>query len=243
MIPLPIIAHKLGNLCAELPTFCASSAILMLMNEQPQQPNLPPVQQQEGSQPLYKAENAATSSFSGYDLASAPQPVPNGVEQPPVAVQGHSDPVEMSWEASEYIHHTKSPLWFMGYAAIMLVLLAVAYFLTQAWTFVVLVVVMAIAIGVFATRPPRTLHYALTESGLQIEESHYRYNEFRAFGIIADGGLYSIMLIPTKRFMPAVSVYFAEEDGEKIVDILGSRLPMEELHLDFVDRLMRRLRF
>jgi hypothetical protein len=43
--------------------------------------------------------------------------------------------------------------------------------------------------------------------------------------------------------MPAVSMYFAEEDGEKIVDILGARLPMEELHLDAIDRLMRRLRF
>lgn len=214
-------------------------AILMLMNEQPQQPNLPPVQQQEGSQPLYKAENAATSSFSGYDLATAPQSVPNSTTPKPAA----DEHAEMSWEASEYIHHSKSPLWFMGYAAIMLVLLAVAYFLTQAWTFVVLVVVMAVAIGVFATRPPRTLHYALTDTGLQIEESHYGYSDFRAFGIIADGGLYSIMLIPTKRFMPAVNIYFAEEDGEHIVDILGSRLPMEELHLDFVDRMMRRLRF
>lgn len=217
-------------------------AILMLMNEQPQQPNLPPVQQHEGSQPLYKAESAGASSFSGYDLASTPQPVPNersAKDQP----QQADEHIDMAWEASEYIHHTKSPLWFMGYAGIMLVLLGVAYFLTQAWTFVVLVVVMAIAIGVFATRPPRTLHYALTDTGLQIEDSHYHYNDFRAFGIIADGGLYSIMLIPTKRFMPAVSIYFAEEDGEHIVDILGSRLPMEELHLDFVDRMMRRLRF
>ncbi|HKX24615.1 MAG TPA: hypothetical protein VJM46_05235 [Candidatus Saccharimonadales bacterium] len=214
------------------------------MNEQPQQPNLPPVQQHEGSQPLYKAENAGTSSFSGYDLAATPQVVPNATNTP-VEEAPHPDEehVDMAWEASEYIHHTKSPLWFMGYAGIMLVLLAIAYFLTQAWTFIVLVVVMAIAIGVFATRPPRTLRYALTDSGLQIEESHYHYNDFRAFGIIADGGLYSIMLIPTKRFMPAVSIYFAEDDGEKIVDILGSRLPMEELHLDFVDRMMRRLRF
>lgn len=214
-------------------------AILMLMNEQPQQPNLPPVQQQEGSQPLYKAENAATSSFSGYDLAATPQSVPNAAAQKPAA----HEQAELTWEASEYIHHSKSPAWFMGYAGIMLVLLAVAYFLTHAWTFVVLVVVMAVAIGVFATRPPRTLHYALTDTGLQIEESRYHYGDFRAFGIIADGGLYSIMLIPTKRFMPAVSIYFAEEDGEHIVDILGSRLPMEELHLDFVDRMMRRLRF
>ena len=218
------------------------------MNEQPQPNNLQQDGQQGDKQPLYKAEGAAASSFSGFDLAhgagapQAPMAADPSQELPPEQAEP-VDHIDLSWEASEYIHHSKSPMWFAGYIGIMLVLLAVAYFLTQAWTFVVLVVVMAIAIGVFATRPPRTLHYSLTDSGIQIEDSGYHYGDFRAFGIINDGALYSIMLIPVKRFMPAVNIYFAEEDGEKIVDILGARLPMEELHLDAIDQLMRRLRF
>lgn len=208
------------------------------MNEQPQQQD----GQQEGGQSLYKTGNAADSSFSGYDLATGQAPV----QQPAVAAQPTAETtpkVNLSWEASEYIHHSKSPMWFAGFVVIMLVLLAVAYFLTHSWTFVILVVVMSVAIGVFATRPPRTLHYALTDTGIQIESSGYHYSDFRAFGIINDGPLYSVMLIPTKRFMPAVNIYFAEGDGEKIVDILGTRLPMEELHLDIVDQLVRRLHF
>lgn len=212
------------------------------MNEQPQQHDL----QQDGphpagGQPLYKADGPTGSTFSGYDLAA-------GGDQPPTSfgvpqATSHAPHVDLSWEASEYIHHSKSPLWFVGFIALMLVLLAVAYFLTHAWTFVILVVVMTVAMGVFATRPPRTLHYALTDTGIQIEKSEYHYNDFRAFGIINDGPLYSVMLIPTKRFMPAVNIYFAEDDGEKIVDILGARLPMEDLHLDVIDRWVRRLRF
>lgn len=212
----------------------------MLMNEQPQPNNLQPGGQPEDKQPLYKAEGTSASAFSGFDLAHGEGDKPAPVAAPaPAPVPSH---VNLTWEASEYIHHAKSPLWFVGYIAVMLVLLAVA-FLTQAWTFMILVVVMAVAIGVFATRPPRTLHYSLTDSGVQIETSGYHYSDFRAFGIINDGALYSIMLIPVKRFMPAVNIYFAEEDGEKIVDILGARLPMEELHLDAIDQLMRRLRF
>jgi len=149
----------------------------------------------------------------------------------------------VTWEASEYIHHAKSTQWFLGYVGAMLALLAIAYFVTHAWTFVVLVIALAITVGIFATRPPRTLHYALTDTGLQIENTHYSYSDFRTFGVIADGGLFSVMLIPTKRFMPAVSMYFAENDGEKIVDVLGARLPMEEMHLDMIERLVRRLRF
>jgi hypothetical protein len=37
-------------------------------------------------------------------------------------------------------------------------------------------------------------------------------------------------------------VYFPEEAGEKIVDILGQRLPMETLKLDMIDILVRKLR-
>jgi hypothetical protein len=50
------------------------------------------------------------------------------------------------------------------------------------------------------------------------------------------------MLIPTKRFAPGVSVYFPTEVGEQIVDILGQRLPMENLKLDLVDVVVRKLR-
>jgi len=49
------------------------------------------------------------------------------------------------------------------------------------------------------------------------------------------------MLIPIKRFAPGVSVYFPDEVGEKVVDILGSRLPMENLKLDMIDIIVRKL--
>lgn len=215
------------------------------MNEQPQQNNLQP--DQGGDKPLYHDQTAPQSTFSGYDLTSGQlPPQPQAVPGAQVGQEQNETPQEtalLSWEASEYIHHDKSLTWFAGFAVIMLVLLAVAYFFTHAWTFVILVVVMAVAMGVIATRPPRTLHYTLTDAGIQIEQSFYAYGDFRSFGIIADGTLYSIMLIPTKRFMPAVNIYFSEQDGEKIVDVVGARLPMEEIHLDSIDRLMRRLRF
>jgi hypothetical protein len=211
--------------------------ILRLMNEQPQQNDL----QHEGKEPVFHEDGAQPSSYSGFELAHASQPVQAGLPAEPH--QPHPEPVHVSWEASEYIHHTKSFMWFVGYAALMLVLLAIAYFFTHSWTFVVLVVVMAVAVGVFATRPPRMLHYSLTDTGIQIENADYHYSDFRAFGVINDGALFSIMLIPTKRFMPAVNIYFEEADGEKIVDVLGARLPMQDLHLDVVDRLVRRLRF
>jgi hypothetical protein len=123
------------------------------------------------------------------------------------------------------------------------VLIAIAFFWTHSWTFIALLVVMAVATGVYAKRPPRTLHYVLSERGVRIDATEYHYSDFRAFGILEDEVSYSVVLIPVKRFMPAITLFFDQPQGEQIVDILGSRLPMEELHHDFIDIMTRRLRF
>jgi hypothetical protein len=102
---------------------------------------------------------------------------------------------------------------------------------------------MAIAVIVLSKRPPRTINYTLSpDQGLYVGDKLYGFGTFKAFGLIEDTGRHSIMLIPIKRFAPGVSVYFPEEVGEKVVDILGSRLPMEKLKLDVVDILVRKLR-
>ena len=102
---------------------------------------------------------------------------------------------------------------------------------------------MAVAIVIYVRRPPRVLTYALSPvQGLYVGERLYHFDEFRAFGLIKDGENHSIMLIPRKRFSPGVSVFFPEEAGERIVDILGQRLPVEELKLDIVDVVVRKLR-
>jgi hypothetical protein len=149
----------------------------------------------------------------------------------------------VSWTAQEYVHLDKSPLWFILFTVVVLGLVAVDVFLLKSWTFSVLVIVMAVAVVIYTRRPPRTLTYALSgNQGLYVGERLYHFDDFKAFGVIKDGDNHSIMLIPTKRFSPGVSVYFPDEVGEQIVDILGQRLPMEHLKLDVIDVVVRKLR-
>lgn len=146
------------------------------------------------------------------------------------------------WEASEYIHQEKNALWFLIFWIVVLGLMALAILLMQAWTFAVLIAVMAVAVVVYARRPPRVLTYTLSVKGLYIGDRLYDLSEFKSFGVIHDGAEFSIMLIPVKRFLPGVTVYFPEALGEQIVDFLGVRLPMQELHLDIIDKVVRKLR-
>lgn len=149
----------------------------------------------------------------------------------------------ITWSAQEYVHLDRSPLWFVLFAFVVLALVAVDFFLLKSWTFSALVIVMAVALVIYVRRPPRTLTYGLSpKQGLYVGEKLYEYDEFKAFGLIKDGEHHSIMLIPRKRFAPGVSVYFPEDAGERIVDILGQRLPMETLKLDVVDLIVRKLR-
>lgn len=177
-----------------------------------------------------------------------PDPVPVSVENPVLledeapnsASSGSEEPVR--WQAHEYIHHEKNAVWFMLFGLVVIALILLAIFVIQSITFAILVPVMAASLLVYSHRPPRLLNYTLSRQGLHINEKLYPFADFKGFGVIRDGSEYSVMLIPVKRFLPGVSVYFPEEAGEAIVDMLGARLPMQELHLDFVDKLVRKLR-
>ena len=148
---------------------------------------------------------------------------------------------EISWEAEEYIVRDKNAGWYVGMVVVGLLLSALAIWL-QAWTFLAVIVLSVVALLVYTLRPPRMLHYSLTERGLSEGEHLYNYDDFKAFGVLKEGQHFAIVLTPRKRFSPRVTVFFPEAQGEEIVDAFGARLPMEEVHLDALDKLVKFLR-
>lgn len=148
---------------------------------------------------------------------------------------------EISWEAEEYIVRDKNAGWYVGMVVVGLLLSALAIWL-QAWTFLAVIVLSVVALLVYTLRPPRMLHYSLTERGLSEGEHLYNYDDFKAFGVLKEGQHFAIVLTPRKRFSPRVTVFFPEARGEAIVDAFGARLPMEEVRLDVLDRLIKFLR-
>ena len=100
-----------------------------------------------------------------------------------------------------------------------------------------------LALVIYTVRPPRILHYSLSDEGLVEEDRTYSLDEYRSFGVIkVRADQYAIALTPKKRLQPRNLVYFPRESGEAIVDFLGIRLPMEEIRLDMVDRIAGWLR-
>jgi hypothetical protein len=166
------------------------------------------------------------------------------IDEQPGYIESTQDNEAVHWVASEYIAAEKSSLWFIIFSIIAVTLVAIDILLIKSYTFSVLVVVMALAVVVLSRRPSQQVNYTLSgQQGLYVGEQLHHFSEFKSFGlIIDDDGNHSIMLVPIKRFSLGVSVYFPQEVGEQIIDILGARLPMEDIKLDIVDKIVRTLR-
>jgi hypothetical protein len=160
----------------------------------------------------------------------------------PVAEAPLQDVQPIQWQAPEYIQERRSPWWFIAFWVVTITLIAVAAFVIQSWSFAILVPAMAAALMIYSHRPPQMLSYVLSSKGIYINEKLHPMSEFRSFGILKDESLPSLMLIPVKRFRPGLTVHFPHESGEAIVDFLGQRIPMKELQLDALDKIVRKLR-
>lgn len=149
----------------------------------------------------------------------------------------------VEWESPEFIHHDKTPLWYVVFGFTGLAVLGIAIFVLKDWFVTLGFLVTVVVIGVFAQRKPRMLRYALDHHGLHIGEKFYSFAKFHAFGVVQEGTVYSIALMPNARFDPMVTVYFPQDLGEQIVDVFSQHLPMQELKLEWIDKVTRKIRF
>ena len=147
----------------------------------------------------------------------------------------------INWQAKEYIERKKNAGWYVGLAIVTAALIALSIWL-QYWTFLAVIVAAVIALLIYAARPPRTLHYSLSEDGITEGNNLQPFEKFKSFGVLNEENHYSIVLIPKQRFGARMVVYFPETEGEQIVDFFGERLPMEEVKLDMLDKMVRWLR-
>ena len=154
------------------------------------------------------------------------------------------------WTASDVIEVDRSKWWGLGLIGIAVLIIGgiVAWSIVQnTWSagnisIIVLISVVLIAIMVVSKKPPREVQYMLTESGVTIDGQLHDFSQFRAFGVVQNGAVWQLVLIPTKRFGMSVTTFINADQGERIVDELGTRLPMEKISLHPVDKLSRLLK-
>lgn len=169
------------------------------------------------------------------------QPAMPEEPSPPSQAPANST-TEVSWSASEFIHHDRGASWYAGLFIIAILASGITYLITKDVATAVIFIILAGIVAGFATRKPSNIEYRVASDGIHIGQKFYAFNLFKSFSIINDGGLKSVMLVPLKRFMPPVSMYYAPDDEPTILAILGDRLPQAQAKPEAVERLARRLK-
>ena len=165
--------------------------------------------------------------------------------QQPISMQQADDmpqPPEVSWSASEFIAHEKSPLWYAALTAVSVVFAAVIYFLMHDLIAVIAVVFVCILFGFLAAHKPRVLTYYVNAAGITIGQKTYSFSDFKSFGVVNEGAFSNITFMPMKRFMPTLSIYYPPEHEQAIIDVLSNYLPFAPATHDLIDRFMHRIR-
>jgi hypothetical protein len=168
---------------------------------------------------------------------------PNATDEDETSSPSGISDDSVTWQASEYIDHGQDAKWYAVLIIGTILLTGLVYLLTKEYMSAAIIIILGLIVGLAAKRKPQQIMYEISSSGIRIGEKNYRYIAFRSFSIIQEGGLNSISLLPVKRFLPAMSIYYEPGDEEKIVDIMSEHLPYEEHKVDAIDRLSRRLRF
>lgn len=194
-----------------------------------------------------------TQPSTSTDTASVSQNAPTTPQVPRVTLQAEGVPLvdgtrlaaparPVTWQAKEYITPEKNIAWYVGLFLVVAAGIIIDVLFLKAWTVSLLLVAIAAVLIVMTVRPSRDITYELSSKGLRVGDQLYSLSDYKAFGVIHDGKENSIFLIPVKRFKPGLSVYFPVESGEQIVELLGHYLPMQEIRLDFIDKVVRMLR-
>lgn len=198
---------------------------------QPPAPVVAPVVPEQNNTPSEQPLEYEAETPTPYALPASE------AEQPP-------ETEAITWTASEYIAHHKSPLWFvvLGIAAVVASL--GVYFITDGdIVSTIVVLLVAIIFGAYAARKPRVQQYAVSPAGVTIGSRTYGFDVIKSFSVIDEGPFASITFMPMQRFMPVISIYFDPQDEDRIVTFLAQYLPMEQRNHDAIDRLMRKLKF
>lgn len=145
----------------------------------------------------------------------------------------------IAWNAPEGVQVQRGKLWYVFFVIVLIGLMALAILVFKNWTFAVLLPIMAVALFVLSNKTPQIINYAISPKGIYIADVLHDFSEFRAFGLIHENNQHSILLLPVKRFSPGLTIYFSETEGERIVDMLGARLPMQEIKPDALEKFIR----
>ena len=154
----------------------------------------------------------------------------------------------LSWIGTDNSLRQRSSSWYGIWVAVFVTLAATAFMVHwflgywQFWSTLVLAIFIFVAL-IVANRQTREVNYSLTKKDITINGKSYPLSDFRAFSVSNSDGTWMLNLIPVKKVALDFDIIIPAEQGERIVDVFGKLLPMEQSSHTLADRLTSALKF
>lgn len=149
----------------------------------------------------------------------------------------------LSWRAAEYMMHDKSSIWYGGMVLGSVLIAGIVYLLNRDIVTAVIVLLSLMGLTYYSARKPREQAFAVSTDSVRVGSNYYALQDFRSFSITEDPSSISLVLVPLKRFMPAINISVPADYKDAVVDLVSKTLPHEQRKPDVIDNLMRRIRF
>ncbi len=148
--------------------------------------------------------------------------------------------MNISWIAPEYMHSEKSTDWYwiVGIVAVTLSIIAVTL---SDILFGVLIVIGAIVLSLYASRPPEFVEVAILDRGLKVGDALYPWGSLESFWIEENELHPRILFKSEKRWSPYIVVLLPHEDDAHPDDIhtaLFEKLPEVKHSEPFLEKLL-----
>ena len=152
-----------------------------------------------------------------------------------------SEPI-LIWQEREKTDTNRDQRWYVLFSIVVVFLFIVSIWLFKSFTFARLIPVMAAALLISLRRPAVAINYTASYTNITIGSQSYFYTSFKSFSVTINPNQNWLTLIPRKRFAIPVVVYFPEDIGEQLVDVVASQLPMSQHKPDLLEKIIAYLR-
>jgi len=146
----------------------------------------------------------------------------------------------LTWEAPEFIKHSKGKKWFYG-AGLLVVLLVMYALWTGSWTMAIAFIVLAGVYYISHHREPNQVTISLSHFGIKIGKRQLPYNQIKAFWIVyKPPHVKTLKLLTTDKVMTEVTIQLDGQEPGPVRALLTKHVPeYEGKDESFVDALIR----
>ncbi len=128
----------------------------------------------------------------------------------------------LRWSALTHPDHVRTKFWYAGALTVLALLLAYSIF-TRAWTFTLVLVLLAVIYGIYHRKnPPLTI--GIFENGIQWKRERIRWSEMNGFWMLQGPGYVELHLDIKNPWRNNIIIQTGDIDPHQIFEILSQYL-------------------